>query len=181
MPAKLPLVADKNEKVATNVPLARCFLQRGTSRGGAGLARDFGISGFSTTTPISRKRVLSRQITRLAYTDELLKSMLSVIDNDPFLTFGLLGFWAEIVGAREFSFIHLECTQNVAEHPHVRVRVFVVSMYVFRFCVWRVACGVWRVARGAWRVARARARVCELLEFCCLMLVVSRRNVLDKT
>jgi len=56
VPAKLPLVADKNENVATNVPPARCFLQlrRGIPRGvaalrlhthwtggGAGLARDF--------------------------------------------------------------------------------------------------------------------------------------------
>jgi len=56
VPAKLPLVADKNEKVAANVPPARCFLQlrRGIPRGvaalrlhthwtgsGAGLARDF--------------------------------------------------------------------------------------------------------------------------------------------
>jgi len=56
MPAKLPLVADKNDNVATNVLPARRFLQlrRGTPRGvaalrlhthwtdgGAGLARDF--------------------------------------------------------------------------------------------------------------------------------------------
>ena len=56
VPAKLPLVADKNEKVAANMPPARCFLQlrRGIARGvaalrlhthwtggGAGLARDF--------------------------------------------------------------------------------------------------------------------------------------------
>ena len=56
VPAKLPLVADKNEKVAANVPPARCFLQlrRGIPRGvaalrrhthrtggGAGLARNF--------------------------------------------------------------------------------------------------------------------------------------------
>jgi len=56
VPAILPLVADKNEKVAANVPPARCFVQlrRGIPRGvaalrlhthwtggGAGLARDF--------------------------------------------------------------------------------------------------------------------------------------------
>jgi len=62
VPAKLPLVADKNEKVAANVPPARCFLQlrRGIPRGVAARGISNNDTNFTKTSTVMSKHYLTQ-------------------------------------------------------------------------------------------------------------------------